>query len=116
MNLKKQWFMRIANYDTSEYLHSDGISGTDYFWNETLLGNMFPFSLLGYVNPNDLNQQSETYSPGMIGVYEKNIKFSSDSNGPLRLVYASSGFTDEKIGPMIGVFIYEINKNYEPLS
>ncbi len=113
---KKQWFMRIADYDTSEYLHSDGISGTDYFWNETLLGNMFPFSLLGYVNPNDLNRQSETYSPGMIGIYEKNIKFPSDSNGPLRLVYASSGFTDEKIGPMIGVFIYEINKNYEPSS
>ena len=113
---KKQWFMRIANHDASKYLHSDGISGTDYFWNETLLGNMFPFSLLGYVNPNDLNQQSETYIPGMIGVYEKNIKFSSDNDGPLRLVYTSPGFTDEKIGPMIGVFIYEVNKNYEPLS
>ena len=113
---KKQWFMRIAGYDLSRYLHSDGISGTDYFWNETLLGNMFPFSLLGYVNPNDLNQQSETYIPGMIGIYEKNIKFPSDGNGPLKLVYASSSFTNEKIGPMLGVFIYEVNKNYEPLS
>ena len=112
---KKQWFMRIAGYDTSKYLHSDGISGTDYFWNETLLGKMFPFSLLGYVNPNNLNQQSQTYVPGMIPIYEKDIKFTSDGDGPLRLVYASSSYTEEKIGPMIGVFIYEVNKDYKPV-
>lgn len=113
---KKQWFMKIAGYDVSKYLHSDGISGTDYFWNETLLGKMFPFSPLGYVNPNDLNQQSQTYVPGYIGIYTKDIKFLSNSDGPLRLVYASSSFTEEKVGPNIGVFIYEINKDYKPLS
>jgi len=113
---KKQWFMRIAGLDETKYLHSDGISGTDYFWNETLLGQMFPFSLLGYVNPNDLNHQSETYVPGMIGIYEKDIKYTSDGNEPLRLVYASSSFTEEKIGPMLGVFIYEVNKDYKPSS
>ena len=113
---KKQWFIRIAGHDISKYLHSDGNSGTDYFWNETLLGKMFPFSLLGYVNPNNQNQQSLTYVPGYVGVYSKDIKFTSDGNGPLRLVYASSSFTEEKIGPMIGVFIYEINKDYKPLS
>ena len=42
----------------------DGISGTDYFWNETLLGKMFPFSPLGYVNPNNISQQSPTFVPG----------------------------------------------------
>ncbi len=113
---KKQWFIRIAEYDTSKYLHSDGRSGTDYFWNETLLGKMFPFSLLGYINPNDQNQQSATYVPGYIAIYGKDIKFTSDGDGPLRLVYASSSFTEEKVGPMIGVFIYEINKDYKPLS
>ncbi|MDF2425421.1 MAG: hypothetical protein OPY08_03200, partial [Nitrosopumilus sp.] len=113
---KKQWFMRIAGYDVSKYLHSDGTSGTDYFWNETLLGKMFPFSLLGYVNPNNSNQQSATYVPGYIGIYGKDIKFTSDGDGPLRLVYASSSFTEEKIGPVIGVFIYEVNKDYKPLS
>jgi dolichyl-diphosphooligosaccharide--protein glycosyltransferase len=113
---KKTWFMRIAGHDSSKYVHSDGISGTDYFWNETLLGKMFPFSPLGYVNPNDISQQSPTYVPGTIGIYEKDIKFPSDGDGPLRLVYASTGFTDEKVGPMIGVFIYEINKEYEPVS
>lgn len=113
---KKQWFMRIAEYDLSKYLQSDGASGTDYFWNETLLGKMTPFSLIGYVNPNDLNQQSITYVPGMIGIYEKDIKFTSDGDEPLRLVYASSSFTEEKVGSMLGVFIYEVNKDYKPLS
>ncbi|AFS81830.1 DUF6541 family protein [Candidatus Nitrosopumilus sediminis] len=113
---KKQWFMKIAGYDLSKYLESDGISGTEYFWNETLLGKMTPFSLLGYVNPNNPNQQSSTLVPGMIGVYEKDIKLPSDGDGPLRLVYASSSFTEEKVGPMLGIFIYEVNKDYKPLS
>ena len=113
---KKQWFMKIAGYDLSKYLEVDGISGTDYFWNETLLGKMTPFYLLGYVNPNNPNQQSPTLVPGMIGVYEKNIKFPVDGDGPLRLVYASSSFTEEKVGPMLGIFIYEVNKDFKPLS
>ena len=113
---KKQWFMKIAGYDTSKYLHNDGISGTDYFWNETLLGKMFPFTLLGYVNPNNLAQQSPTYVPGMIPIYEKDIKFPTDGNGPLKLVYASSSFIEEKSGPMLGVFVYEVNKDYKPAS
>jgi len=113
---KKQWFMKIAGLDSSKYLHSDGISGTDYFWNETLLGKMFPFTPLGYVNPNNIQQQSEKYVPGYIAIYEKDIKFSIDDNGPLKLVYASSSFTEEKPGPMIGVFVYEVNKDYKPTS
>jgi len=113
---KKQWFMKIAGYDISKYLHSDGNSGTDYFWNETLLGKMTPFTLLGYVNPNNLNQQSPTFVPGMVAIYEKDIKFTTDGDGPLRLVYASPGFTEEKPGALIGVFVYEVNKDYKPLS
>lgn len=52
----------------------------------------------------------------MTGIYEKDIKFPSDGNGPLRLVYASSSFTEEKIGSMIGVFVYEVNKDYKSTS
>jgi len=113
---KKQWFMRIAGFDESKFLHSNGSDGTDYFNNETLLGKMFPFSPLGYVNPNNFSEQFETYVPGTVGVYGKDIKYPSDGDGPLRLVYASQSFVEEKIGPMIGVFIYEINKEYEPVS
>jgi dolichyl-diphosphooligosaccharide--protein glycosyltransferase len=113
---KKQWFMRIGGFDTAQFLHPDGISGTDYFWNETLLGKMIPFSLLGYVNPNNLNQQSPTYVHGYTPIYQKDVKFPSDGNGPLRLVYASNSYTEENVGPMIGVFVYEVNKDYTPES
>ena len=113
---KKQWFMRIAGEDERKYVHSDGLSGTDYFWNETLLGQIFPFSLLGYVNPNNLAQQSLSYVPGTVPIYSKEIKYPSDGDGPLKLVYASPSYIEEKTGPMIGVFIYEINKDYKPSS
>ena len=111
---KKQWFIKIAGYESSKYLYPDGLSGTDYFWDETLLGQMFPFSLLAYVNPSNTSEQSPTYAPGLVGVYEKDIKFPSDGDGPLRLVYASPSFTEEKVGPLLGVFVYEINKDYNP--
>jgi len=110
---KKQWFIRIANEPLAKYLHSDGISGTDYYWNETLLGKMTPFTLLGYVNMAN-NQQSQTYQPGFTGIYTKDIKLPEDGNGPLRLVYSSPSFDVDKGGQILGVFVYEINKDYVP--
>ncbi|MCV0410625.1 STT3 domain-containing protein [Nitrosopumilus sp.] len=112
---KKQWFMRIASEPLPKYLHSDGVSGTDYFWNETLLGKMTPFTPLGYVNLAN-NQQSQAYQPGFTGIYTKDIKFPEDGDGPLRLVYSSPSFDTEKGGQVIGVFVYEINKDYVPLN
>ncbi len=109
---KKMWFMKIAGVPVEKYLHSDGISGTDYFWNETLLGKMIPFSLVAYTHPNN-NQISLTYVPGFTGIYADDIKYFEDDD-PLQLVYASSSFIERKPGPMIGVFVYEINKNYIP--
>ena len=73
---------------------------------------MIPFSLRGYVNPNDNNQQSLEYIHGFTGIYSKDIKYPIDGDGPLRLVYASPSFIEEKNGAMIGVFVYEINKDY----
>ena len=55
---KKQWFMRIAGEPLEKYLFQDGSSGTDYFWNETLLGKLFPFSTLVYVDPNNSSIRS----------------------------------------------------------
>jgi len=112
---KKQWFMRIAGEPIEKYVQSDGISGTDYFWNQTLLGKMIPFSLVAYVNLNN-NQQSATYVPGFTAIYTDDIKYPLDDDGPLKLVYASSSFTEQKIGPVIGVFVYEINDNYIPTN
>ena len=110
---KKQWFMRIAEVPLSKYLHSDGMSGTDYFWNETLLGKMIPFTTLAYHNFQN-QQQSETFKPGFSEISIKEIKYHSD-NDPLKLVYASSSFINENNLPITGVFVYEINKNYVPI-
>ena len=112
---KKQWFMRIAGEDLSKHLFSDGLSGTDYFWNNTLLGQMFPYTPVIYINF-QTNEEFPIYLPGFEPVYVKEIKYPSDGNGPLRLVYASPSFTEEKVGPMIGVFIYEVNKEYNLTS
>ena len=110
---KKQWFMRIADEPISKYVYSDGMSGTNYFWNETLLGKMIPFVPLGYVN-HQLTQQSATYKEGFTPVYSKEIKFPIDDNGPFRLVYSSPSFNDEINEQIIGIFIYEINNDYVP--
>jgi len=110
---KKQWFIRIAEEPLPKYLESDGMSGTDYFWNETLLGKMLPFTPLAYVNF-QTNQQSATYQPGFTPIYVKDIKYPSDSNGPLRLVHASPSFDAGKGQHMIGVFIYQVNKDFVP--
>ena len=112
---KKQWFIRIADKSMAQYLQSDSMSGTDYFWNDSLLGKMFPFTPLAYVNF-QTNQQSATYLPGFTPVYVKDIKYPSGSNGPLRLVHASPSFNGEKGQPMIGVFIYEVNKDFVPTN
>lgn len=112
---KKQWFMRIAEEPLQKFLLNDGISGTDYFWENTLLGKMTPYSVLGYAEANS-PRVLENYTPGSVGIYVKDIKYPEDSNGPLRLVYSSTSFEDEKIGPILGIFIYEINKDYIPES
>ena len=112
---KKQWFIRIAEEPLTQYLQSDGITSTDYFWNDTLLGKMFPFTPLAYVNL-QTNEQSVIYQPGFTPVYVKDIKYTSDSNGPLRLVHTSPSFNAEKGQPLIGVFIYEVNKDFVPTN
>jgi len=108
---KKQWFIKIAEEPLENFLYSDGISGTDHFWNDSLLGKMIPFTPLAYVNL-QTQQQSATYQPGFTPIYTKDIKYTSDSNSPLQLVHASSSFNAEKGQPLIGVFVYKVNKNY----
>jgi len=110
---KKQWFMRIAGEPRQKYLHPDGSSGTDYFWNETLLGKLFPFSPRAYIDPRNTESQSQIWKPGFTPVYGKDIKYPTDGEGPFRLVHASPSFVNEK-QILLGVFIYEINNNYTP--
>jgi len=110
---KKIWFMRIAGEEESKYLYTDGTSGTDIFWQNTLLGKMFPFSVITYADFQN-NQQSDTYRSGFAEIHRLDIKYPSDGNGPLRLVYASPSLYRATAGPISAVLIYEVNKDYKP--
>lgn len=110
---KKSWFMRIGGFDTSKYIYDDGISATPEFWNDTFLGKMIPFTVYGYVDLAN-KKQTQTYVSGFTPVYIDDIKYPKDGNGPLKLVYMSSGFLRKDSGPINGVLIYQINKDYVP--
>ncbi len=110
---KKQWFIRIAGEDSSKFLQDDQFTPTDYFWQNTLLGKMFPFTAVTYFDPNT-HVQSTTYQSGYIGVYSKIIKYPADGNGPLKLVYTSPSLNKNSSGIVSGVLLYQINPNYVP--
>jgi dolichyl-diphosphooligosaccharide--protein glycosyltransferase len=76
---------------------------------------MMPFTVLAYHNF-QTEQQSKTFTPGFTPIYTPEIKYPTDEDGPLKFVYASSSVVDAKNGPMIGVFVYEINKEYTPIN
>ena len=81
---KKVWFIRIGGEDLHRYTYSDihnlnAFSGTDYFWEDTLLGSMIPFSISTYYNQ-ETGDQSPTYRTGYVGIYHKDI--SSCKNYP----------------------------------
>jgi len=106
------WFARIAELPAEKYLKSDGITGTNYFNEQTMLGKMIPFTTAVYYNPYT-QEYSEIYKPGFVEIVRKNIEYNSDDD-PLKLVYTSPSFMNEKQGPMQVVLVYKINKNYIP--
>jgi dolichyl-diphosphooligosaccharide---protein glycosyltransferase len=110
---KVGWFARIAELPIAKYLKSDGLTGTNYFNEQTMLGKMIPFSTAVYYDPTT-QENSAIYKPGFIEIVIKNIEYDSD-NDPLKLVYASPSFMNEKGGHMTIVLVYEINKNYVPI-
>ena len=113
---KKLWFVRIAEEPLPKYLYPDGETATDYFWNETLMGKLFPFSALGYVHF-DSNLQVRGYLPGLTPVYVQDVKYpADDTSKPFRLVHASPGYFRDGPGPVLGVFVYEVNSDYLPGS
>ena len=111
---KKFWFTKIADIQISKYLESDQVSGTPLFWDETFLGKITPFKLLGYVDVNS-DQISESYISGWLPIYIKENKFTNE-NDPFHLVYSSSSYETQIDNKMIGVFVYQINQKYVPIS
>ncbi len=109
---KKQWFMKIGGLDSTKFLQDDSFTPTDYFWSNTLLGKMFPFTPLTYFDPNTHNE-SPTYTTGYTAIYSKTIKYDANSNGPLRLVYSSPSLDRKDSGVFSGVLIYQVNPDYK---
>src|SRR5437867_3144870 len=114
---KKQWFMRIGGIDETQYIERDGFTPTPEFWNNTLLGKLFPFDPIGYtpLSGKNVGQIQAKWQQGMAGLYTQHIKYPADgsSDQPLKLVYSSPSF-DNKDGIMFGVFIYKVNHDYVP--
>jgi dolichyl-diphosphooligosaccharide---protein glycosyltransferase len=110
---KISWFMRIGNVDLSKYLEPDGRTGTSYFWNETLLGQMIPYDIIIYYNE-ETKQSSEIFQNGFIPISILEINYADDGNYPLKLVHTSPSFTNESIDRFSAVLVYEVNKNFIP--
>ena len=110
---KKQWFMKIGGLDSSKFLQDDSFTPTNYFWQNTLLGQMFPFTPVTYFDPNT-HTESPTYTSGYTAIYSKTIKYPPNGNGPLRLVYSSSSLNRTDSGVFSGVLIYQVNPDYTP--
>ena len=109
---KIYWFSKIAGFTPGNYLHSDAITPTRNFYENTLLGQMMPFTPVVYYQP-QTQENSQVFKNGFVEVSTKNIKYDSDDD-PLKLVYSSPSFTNDDDGKMIFVLIYEVNKNYIP--
>ena len=109
---KNYWIMHIAGIDRTKYLHSDNLTANQSFWNETLFGHLIPFRPMGFVNPQN-QMVSFDYVPGWIEVSKKHIEWPESAiDAPFHLVYSSPSYDEEEIPLMIGVFVYELNKNY----
>jgi dolichyl-diphosphooligosaccharide---protein glycosyltransferase len=108
---KKQWFIKIAGENITTFLQDDQFTPTDYFWQNTMLGKMFPFIPLTYYDPNT-HTESQTYQSGYTAVYAKDIKYPENGNGPLRLVYTSQSLNRTDSGVFSGVLIYQVNQEY----
>jgi len=110
---KKYWILRIAEMPLQEYLYSDNATGTEKFWNSTLLGKMIPFTPLGYLDLSEYSQ-AEDYQSGYV-LYLKDIKYGSNNNEPLQLVYTSPSFDRISEGEVSGIIIYKINTEYSSI-
>jgi hypothetical protein len=84
---KINWFAAIPRLNVSQFLDANGLP-TEYFWNSTLLGKMFPMDYSASTSENYKTQLGiPTDFPAEIGNYT--IKY-QDSSSLLRLSFASS--------------------------
>ncbi|HXG06994.1 MAG TPA: peptidylprolyl isomerase [Nitrososphaera sp.] len=118
---KKQWFMRIGGFDETRYIERDGFTPKPEFWNNTLLGKLFPFEPASYIafgaggTIQNVRNVTQGWTDGFTGIYMQSVKYPADGGDdqPLHLVYASPSF-ENKENILFGVFIYKVNHDYVP--
>jgi dolichyl-diphosphooligosaccharide--protein glycosyltransferase len=127
---KLYWFARIGGLgNVSEYLEVDEFTPKPKFWNTTLIGRLIPFTLQGYASfeskqtsttVNNSDTILQTYQPGAIALYSKEIKYpenGEDDDGlppqqqPFSLIYSSDTFAKDNQDRISAVLIYKINNN-----
>lgn len=103
---------QIAQIDLNRIYTPDGLSFSNYFFNETMMGKLIPFETALFYNPTT-QENSLTYKPGFMQIVNQKINYNSDDD-PLKLVYTSPSFMKETMGGMQVIVVYEVNKNYTP--
>ena len=109
---KAPWFAQIGDFTVERFFESDLATHNNYFDEQTMLGQMIPFTTAVYYQP-QTQENSLSYKTGFVKIVSKDIKYDSDDD-PLKLVYASPSFMNEKGGPMNIVLVYEVNKIFLP--
>jgi len=109
---KKTWFAKISNHQVSKFVQDDSITPTNLYMENSTLGQLTPFSIFKYVEPNT-GRTFNDYQSGFIPVYVNDLKFTNSETDPFFLVYASPSFYDLNPGIFDSVLIYKINPDYQ---
>ena len=110
---KKAWFAKISGHQSSKFIQDDNITPTPYFMERSTLGQLTPYSIIKYVEPNT-GRTFDQYQNGFIPVYVNDLKLNDPINDPFVLVYASPSYYSQQPGTMNAIFIYKINPDYQP--
>jgi len=103
---KKQWFIRIGGLNITQFLYDDEFTPKPYFWENTILGKMWPFELWQFVDRSGRLQGTE-YKPGYIALYTKQLKY-AEEDGLLKLVFKSSSLDSPGEGVFAAVLVYKV--------
>ena len=106
---KKQWFIQIGGLNVTNFLYEDEFTPKPNFWDNTIVGKMWPFTLYAYVDQTGAFQGTD-YKQGYTAVYTKELHYTDDT-GPLKLVFHSSSLDKAGVsGTFAAVLIYQIIK------
>ena len=109
---KKQWFIRIGGMQDEEFVEADGFTPNENLWTNSFLGKLMPFVNSVQVDQEGQIIENQPWAQGNTQLYTYQLKYPVDSNGPLRLAFASSSIRpDAPDGAFTGVLIYEIVKD-----